>query len=69
MNTITIKKKHLKWAVITIFFMIVGANCYSEYREETGTVSVSLYGSSINLSTSNYGFPASTTFRYIIFGN
>jgi hypothetical protein len=34
MNTITIKKKHLKWAVITIFFMIVGANCYSEYREE-----------------------------------
>lgn len=34
MNSITIKKKHLKWGVVAMFFMIVGVNCYSEYREE-----------------------------------
>ena len=34
MNSITIKKKHLKWVVVAIFFMVVGVNCYSEYREE-----------------------------------
>lgn len=33
-DSITIKKKHLKWVVVAIFFMIVGVNCYSEYREE-----------------------------------
>lgn len=34
MNSITIKKKHLKWIVVAIIFMIVGVNCYSDYREE-----------------------------------
>lgn len=34
MNSITIKKKHLKWVIVAIIFMIVGVNCYSDYREE-----------------------------------
>lgn len=34
MNSITIKKKHLKWVVVAIIIMIVGVNYYNEYREE-----------------------------------